>query len=440
MTEHGGYFNLRKLDSDENETADRQQTQQARNEARGLGSNLSDVEEQKYYPLIQWFTWIDGKRCLIEAGNEGEAIVRLVQLKTDYFPIVESRIYPDPHTLLTPGVPDFTEDKQRARALLQNYTLDAAKLDVLPMWVFDKAKIKKKHQLRDWKAGKMIEGENLDGNSIFPITKPAIHQFSQGIMQELETNAQKALATPEIQQGIMFAQKRSATEIAEASSNVDSRYSLTASLFGLAETNAAYIWLDQYKRNFKKGIDKKTIRLIGAFGPKPLPIVADTFKFKKDPDVKIESRVVSQAKKRELRNGLTAYAQVLLQVPGASIRAFAKDFGRTMFRKAEVDKYLPPTIDEMRAEDENDKLNENTLEGVEIEATDDHATHMEIHGKAADTKAKMAHIEAHKQAMMVQRNNPELFASLQPQSPPGQMPRQTPAPATMPGQVTELRQ
>jgi hypothetical protein len=69
----------------------------------------------------------------------------------------------------------------------------------------------------------MIEGQNLDGNSIFPLTKPTIHQFVQGIMQELETNAQKALATPEIQQGLLFAQKRTATEIAESQSGRDFR-------------------------------------------------------------------------------------------------------------------------------------------------------------------------------------------------------------------------
>jgi hypothetical protein len=108
-------------------------TQQARDEARGLDTSFTDVDEQKYYPLIQWFTWIKGKRYLVEARNEGGTIVRLVQLKTDYFPLVESRVYPDPHTLLTPGCPDFTKDKQRARAILQNYGLDAAKLDVLPM-------------------------------------------------------------------------------------------------------------------------------------------------------------------------------------------------------------------------------------------------------------------------------------------------------------------
>src|ERR1044072_5543852 len=166
MQEHGGFFNLDELDSDENKTQEQKLTQQARDNARGLDNSFQDVEDQKLYPLIQWFTFVKGKRYLIEAGNNGDTIVRLDAVKTDYWPIVESRVYPDPHTLLTPGCPDFTEDKQRARAILQNYTLDAAKLDVLPMWLFDKAKIKNKQQLRDWTAGKMIEAQNLDANSI----------------------------------------------------------------------------------------------------------------------------------------------------------------------------------------------------------------------------------------------------------------------------------
>jgi hypothetical protein len=437
MEDNGGYFDLDKLDVDADQLAEQKQTQQARDEARGLQSSFTDVTKNKYYVLVQGYTWINGKRYLVEAGNEGKCIVRLTPVKTDYWPLVESQIYPDPHTLLTPGVADFTEDKQRARALLQNFTLDAAKFDVLPMWLFDKDKIKNKQQLRDWKAGKMIEGQNLDGNSIFPMTKPSIHQFSQGIMQELETNAQKALATPEIQQGILFAQKRTATEIAEQSSNVDSRYSLTASLFGLSESDAAYIWLDQYKRNFKE-IDKKAVRLIGAFGPKILPVTVDTFKFKRDPDVKIESRVVSQAKKREQRNNLAVFGQVLVQTPGSNLRYIAKKMGRLMFPKDEVERLLPPTVDEMKAEAENDLLNENTLQGVEIEPTDDHKTHLEIHSKAADTQAKFAHIEAHKKAMMIQRNNPELFASLQPQQAPNNAPPTQPPPSTPQSQIQEL--
>jgi hypothetical protein len=440
MEDLGRYFNLDKLESDEKAVKERQLNQQARDNARGTDSGLyDDLRHNKAYPLVQWFTWIKGKRYRIEAGNERKTVVLIAPVKTDYWPLQEHRIYPDPHFLLTPGTWDFTEDKQRARATLQNYGLDAAKLDVLPMWLFDKNKIKNKQQLRDWKAGKMIEGENLDGNAIFPLTKPSVHQYVENLMQLFQSNAEKALATPEIQQGILFNQKRTATEISEASANVDSRYALNAAMFSLTEMNGAYMWFDQYKRNFKS-IDKKMVRIIGAFGPQITPVTESTFKFKKDPDVRIESRAVSQARKRDEANYLASFGQVLVQTPGSNLRYFAKKMGRLRFSKDEVARLIPPTIDEMKAEKENESLSANTLKAVEIEPTDDHKTHLEIHSKAKDTKAKFAHIEAHKKAMMIQRNNPELFAGLLPDQPQPQIPGQTPPPATPQGQVAELIQ
>ncbi len=326
MNEHGGFFNLAKLDSDEKKGAEAKLNQQARDAARGIDSGLdTDVKNNKYYPLLQWYTWIDGKRYLIEAGNEGNTIVRLQRLKTEYWPLEIKRLYPMSHTLWTPGVPDFTEDKHRSRALIQNWTLDAVKLDVLPEWIFDKNKIKNKQQLREHKAGKYIEGENIDANTIIPLTKPSIHQFSENLMGVLQVNAEKAIATPEIQQGILFGQKRSATKVSEVSANVDNRYGLAASLFSLAETNTAYIWYDQYKQHFKEGTDKKTIRIIGPLGPRLEPITADDLKFKQDPDVKIESRIVSQARKREERNGLVVLGQVLLQPPGSNMHGYSHE-------------------------------------------------------------------------------------------------------------------
>lgn len=448
MEDRGGYFNLDKLESDEKTVKERRLSQQQRDAARGTETGFDDdVDEQKSYPILQWFTRINGKRYLIEAGNDRTTIVRVSPIKTDYWPLQEHRIFPDPHYLITPGTPDFTEDKQRGRALLANWTLDAAKLDVLPEWLFDKNKIKNKQQLRDHKAGKYIEGENIDGNTIIPLQKPSIHQFVDNLMLMMQTNAEKALATPEIQQGALFNQKRTATEISEVSANVDNRNGLTGAVFGLTETNGAYMWFDQYKRNFKS-IDKKRARIIGAFGPKFYPITKETFNFKRDPDVKIESRVVSQARKREQRNNLAVYGQVLVNTPGSNLRYFAKKMGRLMFSKDEVERLLPPTVDEMKADAENELLSQNKLQGVvdgrpmqvEIDPTDDHKTHLEVHSKAKDTKAKFAHIEAHKRAMMIQRNSPELFAGLLPDQPPPQVPGQTPPPAKPQDQVKELIQ
>jgi hypothetical protein len=68
---------------------------------------------------------------------------------------------------------------------------------------------------------------------------------------------------------------------------------------------------------------------------------------------------------------------------------------------------LPPVVDELIAEDENKILEKNGL--VKVKPTDDYIIHMEIHNKLSDTPAKYAHMNAHKQAMILKKTNPELF-------------------------------
>ena len=72
-----------------------------------------------------------------------------------------------------------------------------------------------------------------------------------------------------------------------------------------------------------------------------------------------------------------------------------------------INQLLPPTIDEMKAEEENQLLREGTK--VEVSVNDDHQSHLEIHNKMEDTPQKIAHINAHKRAMMLQKVKPELF-------------------------------
>ena len=63
--------------------------------------------------------------------------------------------------------------------------------------------------------------------------------------------------------------------------------------------------------------------------------------------------------------------------------------------------------DELKAEDENQLLNDNKF--VELSAFDDDAVHLEKHKDAASTPATMAHVEAHKKMMMHKRENPQAF-------------------------------
>jgi REP element-mobilizing transposase RayT len=64
---------------------------------------------------------------------------------------------------------------------------------------------------------------------------------------------------------------------------------------------------------------------------------------------------------------------------------------------------VPDTPDETLAKQENELLSRNQL--VKIDINQDHLSHMVIHAQADDSPAKFAHIEAHRQAYMLQRGN-----------------------------------
>lgn len=156
---------------------------------------------------------------------------------------------------------------------------------------------------------------------------------------------------------------------------------------------------------------EKIVRIQGAFGAKWRKLTPENLKTKKDPDIRIESFIVSEAKRIKERNSLLAFAQVLLQDPGSNKRYVIKKLARLYgFEKDEIERMIPPTIDEMRAEEENEALNKNKT--VPISANDDHVVHLEIHKKANQTPATFAHIEAHKAALLLAKERPELFPQL----------------------------
>ena len=98
---------------------------------------------------------------------------------------------------------------------------------------------------------------------------------------------------------------------------------------------------------------------------------------------------------------------VAVDPQNSNIRFALRKVGRLSgFMKDEVEQVLPPSVDEMTADSENEILDTDNL--VEVHVYDDDFVHIEIHRKATDTPVKYAHIEAHKKAMMLKRVNPQM--------------------------------
>lgn len=408
------------------------------NEALGRKNNYE-------FNLLNWMTSIKGEKYLLTLGNCRTQLVRMI--KMDYnnrWPIIDRALYPMSHDWDGVSIPDLTEDKQRARAVLINIGVKSAKIDAMPQYIFDKQKIKNVNDL-NWKHDKFIGIDGPVANAIAPVNKSAVHQYVSLIMDSLDQAAQRATATPEIQQGVPQAGAQTLGELNLVVSKADTRYAMSAKIFGWSEKAYWRQWYLLYKKHFKAEIDQKILRLEGPLGAIWRPLDRENIISTVDPDIKVESRTMSEAKRQREMGAFDSMAAILLKDGTTGHRFIMKGMAKTRgLSKAQIDQMVPPTVDEIQAETENELINLDRLPPVSV--NDDHLTHIFIHAKSKKNPQQMAHIRQHKKLMLVKRNNPQLFAPPQglnttggAQSPSMPQPQSasplpTPAPSAMAGQ------
>jgi len=425
MKKLSGYFNLKSLRKDKEVRSLLQEAHQARSLAQGTTPFEPNEEglgkyDNYEFKLLNWMTTIKGKKYLVTLGNSRSIVVRLIELKyNDKWPILDRPLYPMSNDWDGVSIPDLTEDKQRAKAILLNLGVKSAIADAIPQYAFDKNKIKNLNDL-NVKSQKYIAINGDTNNAITPLNKSTVHQYVNLIMDMLDGAAQKATATPEIQQGIVSSKQRTLGELELVSSKVDTRYSMSAKIYGWSERSYWRQWYLLYKKHFKEKIDEKIVRIQGALAPEWRPFTRENIISSVDPDASIESMVISEAKRQRDQQAFGVTAQLAVQNPDNDRRFFEKESARLAgMSKEKVDAAFPPTVDEIQAEKENELLNVKKLPKISID--DDHRVHRQIHGKANQNAYSIAHIRAHEKLMITKRDRPDLFP------PPQEIPAEGPA-------------
>jgi hypothetical protein len=407
----GIYFNYSDLKPD---TSDLRSLIDANIQARTTAQGLQDVSkwskligDNADYRLLEWFTHWKGKKVLVTLADNRTKIVRYTEIKRDYFPIVDRPIYPISHDWDGVSIPDLIEDKQRARSVIQNLGLESIKIGLNPTYLYDTNKIKNRAHL-NVEFNKHIPVDGNPEGAVKVMDRQTVKQEVNWILEVLDTAAQRATATPDIQQGIQSESKRTATELNLQAAKVDTRYSLSAKIFGWSEKRFWKQWYHLYKDHFQVDIDEKIIRIVGAMGSKWRVLTRENIIADNDPDIRIESKTISEAVKiNDLQKYRLFIKDIMATDPqNSNIRFALQKIGNLSgFTKEEVEMVLPPIIDEMNAESENEKLDQAKI--VPVQIYDDDFVHLEVHNKAADTPSKYAHLEAHKKAMMLKRVKPE---------------------------------
>jgi len=425
------YFNLDELKTGKELKSLLTKAKQKRRKAQGL-SELNDREdelkENAEYCLVEWFTHLKGKKYLVTLGNSQTKLIRLRKLGKTW-PAINRKLFPSAHDWDGVSVPDLIEDKQRARAILQNLGLMSAKADVEPMYLFNEDRIKNRADLNfGFNKFVRVQGQGAVQDAVQPMNKPVVHQQVSWIMDLLDQSSQRALATPEIQMGIVSKQARTLGELDLVSAKVDTRYSLSAKIFGWSEAEFWAKWYLLYKTHFKDKIDKKMIRLAGVWGPEVRELKHDNLIAEVDPDIIIESKIISEAKRLRDRNAFTGYYAIIANNPESNRRFADKELARLNGMTNQQIKILfPDTLDEIEATMENDLLEEGKQARVEVQQ--DHQMHIMIHMKLNDSKLREEHIKKHQLAMYLIRKNQDVLGQMnmkQPMQIPGEsIPKET---------------
>lgn len=414
------YKNLKSLDKTKDTKNLTDTAKQEKDAAQGRDPSEKDKEsltENYQFNLLEWFTHIDGKKCVITLGNTRSLILRVKRLKENRWPINDRVLFPMSNDWDGVNIPDLIEDKQRGRAILINLGMKSALKDLYPKYLYNKKKITNPKDL-DYSSDNDAVGVDGDPtNVIAPMEKSSFGNQVNLILNILDIAAQKAVAAPEVSQGVQPDKQRTLGETQLVAAGSDSRHSLAARIFGWSERQFWMNWYNQYKKGFLDEYDEKSIRINGALSYSFLKLKKENFISNTDPDFYIESTAIAEAERRGRLTEFSVFAQIALQDPNANRRYIMRKLGKlNRLSQADMLMMFPPTIDEYVSEEENSKINDNEL--PKINPTDDDIVHIEMHNKANDTAAKLAHMKAHKMMMIFKKQHPEFMAQfMQPQNP-----------------------
>lgn len=422
-----GYYNTDGLKHGKTQLSLYKEVEQGRSQALGLQSDITneyaELGVNSLYYGLRWFThWQDPrdnkiKKVIAVSAQENQRLIKLIVLGKDYWPIIDRPMYPTSQTWDGVSVPDLVEDKQRHKSVVMNLAVQSMKSDLYPMMLFSEDRIKNKQELLTyaWNKWVGVKGEGDIRAAAQPLNKAnPNYQMVDWILNTLDSSAQVATATPDMQQGQLAEQQRTLGELNLVSANVDTRYSLSVKVFGWSEKEFWRQYYSLVKRNFtKKNQKEKIMRLVGVTGYEYRKLTPEEIALEYDPDIMVESKQVSDARQaRErilLQNYTTLVVNASMRNPnirpneGYLLRELGKANGLT---NEQLNYALPMSTQELQAKSENDELSEGR--SVQVSMSDDHMLHILINDKAAETPQKRAHIMAHLLAARMQQQNPRL--------------------------------
>lgn len=385
------------------------------------------------FQILEYFGYDEnGDKCAYWVDRNFSVILMKEKLELDDFvdenenvmskwPIVVKEAYRTPHSSIPFSVADLLDDKHRAKSVLLNLAFIAAKDRANPLYGYNPDKVKDVAQFFSRQINQHIPME--DDTAAWPLNtndpmSAGLIQFISVLTQEANDPVGTGTTGMPVQDG-----HDTATEIAIDQQLNDMAQSLQSKVMQFGEQD---FWGDWWHRYHKHGpaLKSKLANIVGVKGITTEEIAMQNFVTEYPPGVYVFSAKEAEYKEMVLRRDMMQlYPQLLQSLDPDGMRNFNKHvfFPKFLQDPSLIEVMLPPTIDELKAEEENEQLKENEM--PEVLETDDHTTHIYTHHMVQPkTWATWMHLAWHEELLAKQKQEQMMAASAEMAAQPtGQM-------------------
>lgn len=398
-----------------------------KNQNQGL-NNVSEEQltENRLCNIYNGFTYYDGKRYLVTVDESKKLLLRFQEIKP-----VKKEEKENPELIEVPVViswfspyrwdpfgvswADLVEDKQTANQILKNLRLIDAKF--LTFWqtnLYDPRAIKNRNDLTKPSVNtKWISFDSTSwvpiSNAVYPVPRQSIMNDSFNVSSELRNDIQ--LATWMDNRTLWVPGDKTTTlwEAQQIQANANVRLWLNVEINNWAEKQFWKIWYRTYQEYFDYA-DTKLVRIANGFWISNIEFRRDDFIGWEDLDIVIESRKYVEQLREKQKISFMAKLPLLLQdpnIPTISKKiALRYSLKLDWMQKDYINVMVPPTTDELSAQQKISLINNEDNDGALIDNMDeDHYTYLILFEKARENSVKQKAIENRKQAIMMSWQN-----------------------------------
>lgn len=358
-------------------------------------------------------------------GEDGKPISK--------WPITIKESFRIPHASIPFSVADLLEDKHRAKSVLLNLAFIAAKDRANPIYGYNPDKVRDVTQFLSRQINQHIPMDSVDAawplNTQEPMSAGLI-QFITMLQQEANDPVGTGLELQPAAGG-----KGTATEAAIDQQMNDIAQSLSSKVLQFGEAEFWSHWWHRYAKNAKE-LESKMANVVGVKGVTSSLIDMNDFITDYPPGVLVYSAKEAEYKELVLRRDLMQiYPQIAQTTDPEGMRNFNKHvfFPKFLQDPSMVDLVFPKTIDEIKAEEQNEMLKNGEM--PEVLPTDDDTTHLYIHRMMQPkTWATWLHIAEHEEQLAKKKSQEQQQMQMQAQGgqSPGQMGETSPMAAASP--------